>query len=165
MQATDISHLVDLSQGPLVNYLLIFFVVMVALAPLTHFLPSKHQRKQVALREYAALSGLFVEFRSLPGRVAGDRSAPDNVIYYGLRLRPSRQRLVRRQAWLQSHGHWQSVGKPAPLPEPLAACPDTVLASSLEEGSCGIYWQEQGDEGTVAEICRMLRAWAEQIQD
>lgn len=138
---------------------------MVALAPLTHFLPSKHQRKQVALRESAALNGLFVEFRTLPGQAAGDRSAPDNVIYYGLRLRPSRQRTVRRQAWLQSQNQWRSVGNPAPLPAPLAACPEAILASSLEEGSCGIYWQEQGDEDTVAEICRILRAWAEQIQD
>lgn len=31
---------VDLSQDLSVNYLLIFFIIMVALAPLTHFLPS-----------------------------------------------------------------------------------------------------------------------------
>lgn len=145
------------------NYLLIFFIIMVALAPLTHFLPSKHQRKQVALRECAALNGLFVEFRSLPGQAAGNRAAPQNVIYYGLRLPASRSRPVRRQAWLQTHNQWRSLGTLAPLPEPLAACPETILASSLEEGSCGIYWQEQGDEGTVAEIARILRVWAQQI--
>ena len=49
------------------KYLLILFIIALALAPLTHFLPSKRQRKVAGLREYAAVHGLFVEFRKLPG--------------------------------------------------------------------------------------------------
>ena len=89
------------------NYLLIAFIILVALAPLTHFLPSKRQRRQAAMREAAALGGLFVEFRSLPG-AAGGRApqAQQDVIYYGRRLAPSKGRGSRRGAWLQRDGEW-----------------------------------------------------------
>ena len=46
---------------------LILFVIALALAPLWHFLPSKGQRKAARMREHAAVQGLFVEFRELPG--------------------------------------------------------------------------------------------------
>jgi len=59
-----------------VTYLLIIFVIALALAPLSHFVPSKRQRKVVCLREYAAVHGLFVEFRTLPGvKVAASHPA------------------------------------------------------------------------------------------
>ncbi len=50
------------------TYLLIIFVIAVALAPLSHFVPSKRQRQIARMREYAAVHGLFVEFRGVPGR-------------------------------------------------------------------------------------------------
>ena len=50
----------------MLTYFLIIFVIAVALAPLGHFLPSKRQRKVARMREYAAVHGMFVEFRALP---------------------------------------------------------------------------------------------------
>ncbi|MDO8862414.1 hypothetical protein Q6D67_11950 [Haliea sp. E1-2-M8] len=148
------------------EYLLIAFIVVVALAPLTHFLPSKRQRRQAALREAAALGGLFVEFRSLPGAAAGRvPQAQQDVIYYGRRLAPSKGRGSRRGAWLQRDGEWRSVGAGPrlPLPEPLQAGAADILGASVDEGSCGVYWQEQGDTATVGEIRDILLAWAQQI--
>lgn len=150
----------------MLNYLLIAFIVVVALAPLTHFLPSKRQRRQAAMREAAAVSGLFVEFRSLPGSAAGRvPQAQQDVIYYGRRLAPSKGRGSRRGAWLQRDGAWQSVGPGprVPIPEPLHAFNAYILAASIDEGSCGVYWQEQGDAATVEEIRTLLLAWAQQI--
>ena len=49
------------------KYFLILFVLALAIAPLTHFLPSKRQRQIARMREYAALHGMFVEFRKLEG--------------------------------------------------------------------------------------------------
>ncbi len=146
------------------NYLLIAFIILVALAPLTHFLPSKRQRRQAALREAAALGGLFVEFRSLPGAAAGGAPrAQQDVIYYGRRLAPSKGRGSRRGAWLQRDGQWVPVaGARAPVPEQLLACTPDSLGASLDEGSCGVYWQEQGDASTVGDIRSILLAWAEQ---
>ena len=37
------------------TYLLIIFVIALALAPLSHFVPSKRQREIARLREYAAV--------------------------------------------------------------------------------------------------------------
>ena len=65
------------------KYVLILFVIALALAPLSHFYPSKRQRLVARMREYAAVHGLFVEFRDLPARgepVPGERRA--QVIYY-----------------------------------------------------------------------------------
>ena len=70
------------------EYFVIVLVIALALAPLSHFVPSKHQRKVARLRESAAVQGLFVEFRNLPdgggtassGRVA--RQQDRNIIYY-----------------------------------------------------------------------------------
>lgn len=150
----------------MLNYLLIAFIIVVALAPLTHFLPSKRQRRQAAMREAAALGGLFVEFRSLPGAAAGRApQARQDIIYYGCRLAPSKGRGSRRGAWLQRDGEWLSVsaGPRAPLPEPLQACAADILGASVDEGSCGVYWQELGDTANVEAIRGILLAWAEQI--
>ena len=86
------------------KYLLIFFIVALALAPLTHFLPSKRQRKVAGLREYAAVHGLFVEFRNLPGseqEAVRARTPRGDIIYYGKRLPPPRRGEARRGRWVR----------------------------------------------------------------
>ena len=39
----------------------------------------------------------------------------------------------------------------------------SVQALGVDQGSCGIYWQEQGDEADVEEIVAALNAWADAI--
>ncbi|GAB3272050.1 hypothetical protein [Parahaliea aestuarii] len=146
------------------TYLIIAFVIAVALAPLSHFMPSKQQRKQARLREAAAVQGLFVEFRDLPRNSApGAGAVRADTLYYGLRLRPSRGRERRRGAWLQEEGQWRPLGETRTVPEELLAMPETVLAASVDEGSCGIYWREAGDLSTVAELRRLLGDWGQQL--
>ena len=144
------------------TYIIIALVVALALAPLTHFLPSRLQRQQAALREAAALKGLFVEFRSLPSAGgAAERLPKSGIIYYGLRLRPSRGRARRGGAWLREDGAWRSLGTPrVPVPAPLEPLPPAVLAASVDEVSCGVYWREEGDIQTVETIHEALSAWA-----
>ncbi len=146
-------------------YLLIALVVLIALAPLTHFLPSKTQRHQAAMREAAAVQGLFVEFRDLPAASSADttRSRADSV-YYGLRLRPSSGRQGRaRRNWLRQEGEWRPLGSRAIPPDCLQAMPAGVLAASVDEASCGVYWREDGELATVTEIRRLLGEWAQQL--
>ncbi|MFU8763944.1 MAG: Clp protease N-terminal domain-containing protein, partial [Haliea sp.] len=45
----------------------------------------------------------------------------------------------------------------------LRACSVDILAASVDEGSCGVYWQERGDTANVEVIRTILLAWAEQI--
>ena len=143
------------------KYLLILFVIALALAPLSHFFPSKRQRLVARLREYAAVLGLFVEFRDLPARGEGqhkERKSP--VIYYGKRLPPSRDELRSRRAWLPCDNGWSGLGHRAPAPTGWEQLPGSIQALGIDEGSCGVYWQEQGDEADVEKIVATLEEWA-----
>lgn len=148
----------------MLTYLLILFVIALALAPLTHFLPSKHQRKAATLRERAALRGLFVEFRELPAAELFPRmSAP--VIYYGKRLAPARGKTpLGAFAWVSLEQGWQSVGArhvpPAGLDHFDA---DLLLAVSVDEFSCGVYWTESAGEDAIDEIVVFLERWSEAL--
>jgi len=142
------------------SYLLIGLVIVLALAPLLHFLPSKRQRSQARMREIAAVNGLFVEFRDPPG---GDRLPAErrrNLIYYGLRLPPAREPARGRCQWLRDGTGWRSLGARVPAPTPLSDLPEEVVAASIDEVSCGIYWQEEGGEERVEQIQRALLDWA-----
>ncbi len=148
------------------TYLLIAVLIVLAIAPLLHFMPSEQQRKQAKLREWAALSGLFVEFRDLPGSAAALERLPATkrqVIYYGWRLPPSRGKARRNGAWRHSDEGWQSVGQRLAAPEALALLGPEILGASIDEGSCGVYWREQGDTDTVDSIKAALEAWADAV--
>ncbi len=148
------------------TYLLIIFVIALALAPLSHFVPSKRQRKVAGLREYAAVHGLFVEFRTLPGAKTGRQPAVatgGDIIYYGKRLPPRRGEPVARDSWIAGREGWRSLGRRAAVPDLLLQLPAGILAVSVDEASCGIYWQESGSDGEVEQIRVVLEAWAEQL--
>lgn len=161
----------------MLKYLLIVFVLALAIAPLTHFLPSKHQRKVARLREYAAIHGLFVEFRDLPGsKEAGARIGrkAEQVIYYGLRLPASRNKPRSRQAWLRDgppaltavieEPVWRGLGHRKAVNSCLNTLPEAVNAVGLDEASCGIYWLEAGSEQDVEAIRAALNIWAEALK-
>ncbi len=145
------------------TYLLIALLIGLAIAPLMHFMPSKRQREQAQLRERAAVSGLFVEFRDLPGKaeaLARMPAADRQVIYYGRRLAPSRGKERRAGSWVRTGNDWQPVGSRLPVPASLSDMGPEILGASVDEGSCGVYWREQGDTDTVERIVAALEAWA-----
>jgi len=133
-------------------------VVGLALAPLGHFLPGKRQRKLARLRECAALKGLFVEFRNIPGEPVG-QVRDGRVIYYGKRLPANLGAAVERGAWTLSDGEWVGVQTRQPVPLQLRELPADILAGSIDEASCGIYWTESGEEESVERIRCALEGW------
>ncbi len=139
------------------KYLLILLVVALALAPLTHFLPSKRQRQLARLREYAAVHGLFVEFRDLPGQREGERA--EQLLYYGKRLPASRGERRKRRAWLRLADGWKSLHGREAVPAIADLVPAQVLALSEDEGSCGVYWREDGEIDQVEAIVQALASW------
>jgi len=142
----------------MLTYFLIFFVIVLALAPLTHFLPSKQQRRIARLREYAAVHGMFVEFRDLPGKTLIPR--PDGeVIYYGKRLPASRPGPLTTAAWVRTPDSWRSVGERTPVPEAVQGLPPEILAASVDLSSCGVYWTEAGEVEAVEKIRQSLEQW------
>ena len=161
----------------MLKYLLILFVLALAIAPLTHFLPSKRQRKLAQLREYAAVHGLFVEFRDLPGsKEAGERIGrkAKQVIYYGLRLPASHNKPRSRQAWVREGPPsqivvnealvWRGLGHREVVNSHLNMLPLAVNALGVDESSCGVYWQEDGLEEDVEAIRVALNSWAEVLK-
>ena len=145
------------------EYLLIAFVVMVALAPLSLFVPSRRQRQVARMREYAAVHGLFVEFRRLPGsrpsREQRDSPALQEMIYYGKRFPVADGAAPRRCSWVVDEGRWRALDRRQEVPAPLLELPSEVLAASVDEGSCGVYWRESGSEEEVAAIVGILESW------
>ncbi len=140
------------------KYLLIIFLLALAIAPLTHFLPSKRQRQVARMREYAALHGMFVEFRELAG-VSGVTERKGAVIYYGKRLPASLRTPVEPGTWLCSGDGWRSSGPARSIPEQLAELPVPVLGGSVDQGSCGVYWTESAGEEAVEQIRLALEQW------
>lgn len=146
--------------------LIILFVVAVALVPLVQFAPSKRQRELAALRELAAVNGLFVEFREIPGRPEFRKHAGSDVgtiIYYGKRLPPGQREPRKPSHWVTHDGRWQAVGNWQALPEPVASLSMPLLAASVDDESCGVYWVERDSTDEVEEICQALTAWSEQL--
>jgi hypothetical protein len=140
--------------------LLILFVVALAIAPLLHFLPSKRQREIASIREYAAVHGLFVEFRHAPSEepVTGPIK---NLIYYGKRLPTSRVNALDSCAWIRTQSGWRSVGRRLPVPVPVQELPVEIVAASVDQFSCGVYWTEAEGERGVEQIRQMLERWCE----
>lgn len=150
------------------TYLLIFFVIAVALAPLSHFIPSKRQREIARMREYAALHGMYVEFRDLPARPGAlaaprDRAGHD-TIYYGKRLPPARQKTDRARAWVHGPEGWSGIERGFDIPPALALLPPDVLAASVDASSCGVYWRESAGVEGVEKIRQALEAWSDQLR-
>lgn len=119
------------------------------------------------MREYAAVHGLFVEFRRLPGSgEAGDKqpgTPRGDIIYYGRRLPPPRGSTARGGHWLHHDQGWRSHGQRLPVPAPLLDLPAGILAASVDDNSCGIYWQEAGEQEEVEQIRRVLEGWSGEL--
>ncbi len=151
------------------TFLLIALVIAIALAPLVQFLPSKRQREVAGLREYAALHGLFVEFRHVPapGRVS-EPARPEplsDLIYYGKRIPSSRAGGVESAAWRRDGGDWRSIGRRLPAPAPLRELSIDVVAASVDQFSCGVYWRETEGEAAVEQIRQVLERWCASLVD
>lgn len=149
------------------TYVFIAVVVALAIAPLLHFLPSPTQRRQAAFREAAALGGLFVEFRDLPGyapRLERMSRSERQVVFYGARLPATRGGARGRQSWWRVGDAWH--GGPErlrKLPQPLHELPVQVLAASMDDNACGVYWRETGDAADVDQVIRCIGAWREEL--
>ena len=147
-------------------YFFILFVVAVALAPLSYVLPSKRQRKVAGMREYAAVNGMFVEFRDLPdvgGVPLANAVSGGQVIYYGRRLPNKRTRPIDSGTWVHAPEGWCSLGHRLPVPAQLQALSVDISVASVDQFSCGIYWMESSGQEGVEQIRQVLEGWCDQL--
>ena len=109
------------------------------------------------MREYAAINGLFVEFREIPVRRPSTATArSSNTIYYGKRVKARGRGPEKRIAWLREGEQWVGISRRDPVPAELSRFPGCVSAASADPESCGVYWQEQGGEEDIDQICLTL---------
>lgn len=146
----------------MLTYLLIVVVIAMALAPLAHFVPSKRQRALTRMREYAALNGMFVEFRDLPAR-AGSHVVVRDVIYYGKRLPNMRAKPIASASWLRTEEGWKCVDKRLPVPAAVQELSAEISAASVDQASCGVYWTESTGEAGVEHIRQVLVRWCDEL--
>ncbi len=142
------------------TYLLIIFVIALALAPLAQVLPSKYQRRIARMREFAALQGMFVEFRTVPEsprvRTVESGYQKGKTIYYGLRIPARGCEVEQPLAWVHGEEGWHSLPRRVKVPSVLSDLPSGIIAVGIDHGSCGIFWQEAGDEADIERIYRVL---------
>lgn len=160
-QLTFHSNLIWIRPLP-VTYLVIFAVLAVALAPLIHVMPSKAQRRVAHLREFAALQGMFVEFRAAPEGVLSawesSHFLKGRTIYYGLRFAATKRQRHEKRAWVWGEDGWRSLPRGEGVPASLTKLPAEIFAASIDQGSCGIYWQERGGDAEIKQIKQALCA-------
>lgn len=143
-------------------YIIIVGILVVALAPLWHFKPTKRQKHQAQVREAAALSGLFVEMRDLPlpsARLERLAAADRQVLYYGCRLLASKHAVEGRRSWWRTNTSWESHPQRVATPEILDRLPESILAIACSPDSCGVFWREEGSVDEVGEIAAILFDW------
>lgn len=149
-----------------VSGLIILAAVLLAAAPLLHFLPDKRQRRQARLREAAALAGLFVEFRDLPipeNRRRRLSAAERQVLFYGCRFTASTRVPPPACVWYREGEAWRSRPARVPAPAWLREASAAVLAASVDAESGGFYWREEGGEALVQELAPRLIAWRDEL--
>jgi hypothetical protein len=150
----------------MLSFGIIIFVIALALAPLMHFLPSKRQRRIVRIREYAALNGLFVEFRDMPvnaGRQMYPAPSSLDLIYYGKRFHAKRGVLVQPGVWIRADEGWRSVGSRLSVPSEFEQFPPSVLCATVDNFSCGVYWNESSEEQGIEHIREALQQWSDTL--
>jgi hypothetical protein len=138
-----------------VTYLLIAFVVMVALSPLISMMPTRRQRQIADLRQQAAILGLTVQLRERP-----DASGSGEILpFYGRHRQRSDRKCSGNVVYRRSGDNWSaSTGSiPTPLPTLFAGLPEGVshVCESLHD--VGLFWDERGPEADVERIDEVLQ--------
>jgi hypothetical protein len=141
--------------GVVVTYLWIALVVMVALSPLISMRPTRRQRLIADLRQQAAICGVNVQLRALPGSPEGGELLP----YYG-RLRQRGDRPVTANAVYRREGEaWRASAGDTPeqLRVLFAELPMGVSHVCENLQGVGVFWDERGEEADVRRIDEVLK--------
>ena len=154
------------------TYLVILFVLALALAPIFALMPSKRQKLQMELRDKARVCGLQVQICDLP-QTRRDRVREEDVVKgvaYRLlwQLKDFNQQELKQRRFsyirLRDVPHEEHDGEVVPevlwnlLGELLQALPESIQAVECAEFGLSVYWLEKGDVQTVADIKGQLEA-------
>jgi hypothetical protein len=68
---------------------------------------------------------------------------------------------VESAAYTRDQQGWRAVGSRRPVPAPLEELSGEIMAASVDQFSCGVYWRETEGEEAVEQIRQILERWSE----
>ena len=143
------------------SYLIILVVIALALAPVLALKPSRRQRLQAHLRDRARELGLQVQVCTLPQTHRQEVRREDSqtgVVYRLLWRHPEGK--YRQFTWLLHRLETEPDKTPPGILQAMRAAleqlPEAVLAVEFTNSGVAVYWDEAGDEQTVAAIAEQL---------
>lgn len=161
-------------------WLLIAFLLVVAISPLMMMRQSPRQRRVSALRDAALHCGVKVSLVARPdGRGSGSHgSGGQQYARYWVALAEPQQgrgavlQRIDDNGWESAYPGWVWRDKAADrrqdreLAQLIEALPDGVLALGWDSGSVGLVWDERGEVTDVAPLCAqlaLLKSWRERL--
>lgn len=151
------------------SYLIILFVVALALAPIMALKPSKQQKHLIKLRDCARQLGLQVQVCEMPQthRQQVRREDTESGVVYRLLWRHPLAK-VRQIQFLLLRAETERNTAPEPvltaLQDCLAQLPEVIAAIEFTHIGVAVYWQEQGDVAEVEAISRQLSGLKDRLE-
>lgn len=151
------------------SYLIILFVIALALAPIMALKPSKRQKQQVAMRDRARSRGLQVQVCILPQthRQSVRQEDTESGLAYRLlwrhplaKFKPIHFQLLREE----QEPNKAPLAVLDALTTTLSSLPDTVMAVEFTNIGLAALWQEEGEPEDVDRIAAQLELLREQLE-
>ncbi|MFT5579724.1 MAG: hypothetical protein ACI9WS_002484 [Paraglaciecola psychrophila] len=142
------------------NYLIILFVVAVAVGPIFWMMPSPRQKRQAALRDYALAQGFQMKVCDLPqshrSKVREER-LEEGIVYRLIVKQRGRKTALNHSdpssyMLCQRENNEQTENCLALLRGALVQLPEDVVALEYNGLWLGVYWQERGTDEDIAAI-------------
>lgn len=143
------------------SYLIILFVLALALAPIMALKPSKLQKHQEKMRDRAREDGLQVQVCPLPQthRQQVRREDPESGVAYRLLWRHPLAKFQQIQFQLLRE-ETEVNRAPAPvlaaLDDTLSALPASIMGIEFTSVGVAVFWREEGDVDAVDSIADAL---------
>ncbi len=140
-------------------WLLIIFIVLVALSPLLSIVPSRQQRRLASLRQAAAVSGLQVQLAQ------ASRGGEQRLMAaYGLRAGHG-VRLTGVGSYSLTKDGWRNSDRRGPTPPTalLAVLPAGVEQLRIAPDSVWLFWDERGAEEDISQLKIVLESLIETL--
>ena len=142
------------------SFVWIVVIVAIAAAPLVSAFPTKAQRYEARIREYAMQSGLLVKLVPPPTVPARFRVCLDShLMAYQLRRPKPEPSLIEGALAVKSDSKWVSVPLERDLADLMPALPCGVHIAELSEFTVTLFWDEKGGREAVDCVAHALRSF------
>ena len=142
----------------MITYLIIIFIVAVAIAPLASALPSRAQRREAHLRSYASSLGLTIKFEPAPDVPARFRFEPSpHLVAYRLRDANVEKDARKELLLINVGGQWIDSFTESVVQLSGHDGPTGAELATVNRGVATVFWNERGDDDDVDRLHQLLK--------